>query len=36
MSAMNAEWFAALPEFVTAAPEVDGFLELADRLLRSR
>lgn len=30
------EWFDALPEFVTRAPEVDGFVELADRLLSSR
>lgn len=27
-----SEWFDALPEFVSAAPEVEGFLELAARL----
>ena len=30
------EWFDALPEFATRAPEVDGFLELAEALLRHR
>jgi hydroxymethylpyrimidine pyrophosphatase-like HAD family hydrolase len=30
------QWFRALPEFVTAAREVNGFLELAERLCARR
>lgn len=32
----QSQWFSALPEFVTGAREIDGFLELAQRVLATR